>query len=283
MGEKIFRRAHVRRRAAVRPPQTILITFVISTLAVVSTLMYQPTARAATLLFSDEFTGAAGSAPSSAKWNWETGGGGWGNNEWQTYTSSRSNSYLDGSGRLVIAGRYDGLSLTSARMNTYGKFAFTYGTVSARIKLPAGKGLLPAFWLMGTDLYSVGWPANGEIDVIETPNNGLSYHTTLHGPTTTGAHWQRGVSGSFSGVDLTNDFHVYSVTKSQNLIQTKIDGTVVATFRSTDLASNQRWVFNKPTYVLLNLAIGGNWPGDPDLTTPNLSNMIVDWIRAYSL
>ncbi|MFW0794799.1 glycoside hydrolase family 16 protein [Gordonia sp. CPCC 205515] len=237
-------------------------------------------ASGATLIASDEFTGAAGSAPSSSWWNYETGGGGWGNNEWQTYTNSRSNSYLDGNGRLVIAARSSGTSITSARLNTLGKISFTYGTVSARIKLPAGQGLLPAFWLMGTDIYRNGWPACGEIDVIETPSITTRYTNTIHGPTTSGGHWQLGNSGAIS--DLSSDFHTYSVTKARNRITISLDNRVVGTYTSSQLSAGQRWVFNQPTYLLLSLAVGGNWPGAPDLTTPNPSYMTLDWIRVYS-
>ena len=241
----------------------------------------EPTrADAATLVWSDEFTGTAGSSPSTSKWNFETGAGGWGNNEWQTYTSSRQNSYLDGNGRLVIAARSDGTSITSARLNTLGKFAFTYGTASARIKLPAGQGLLPAFWLMGTDIYSAGWPESGEIDVIETPSVTTSYTNHLHGPTTSGGTWQLGNSGAVA--DLSADFHTYSVTKSKDAITVSLDGRTVGSYSASQLNANQKWVFNKPTYLLLTLAVGGDWPGAPDLTTPNPSYMTLDWIRVYS-
>jgi beta-glucanase (GH16 family) len=246
-----------------------------------ATLLVGPRTSAATLIWSDEFTGSNGTAPSSRWWNHETGGGGWGNNEWQVYTNTRSNSYLDGNGRLAIAARYNGTEVTSARMNTYGKFSLTYGTVSARIKLPRGQGLLPAFWLMGTDIYSVGWPRSGEIDVIETPSITTSYTNHLHGSTSSGGHWQLGNSGAIA--DLSTDYHVYSVTKSQNQISISIDGRTVGSYRSSQLSSGQQWVFNKPTYVLFSLAVGGNWPGAPDLTTPNPSYMLIDWIRAYSL
>lgn len=241
-----------------------------------------PSAHAARLLWSDEFTGRSGGSPSTSKWNWETGGGGWGNNEWQTYTNSRSNSYLNGNGQMVIAARNNGASITSARLNTLGKFSLTYGTVSARIKMPAGQGLLPAFWLLGTDIGSVGWPRAGEIDVIETPNNGKRWEVHVHGPTTSGAHWQAGGGGTAAS-DLSTGYHTYTMTKQQNRIDVSIDGTRVSTFTPSMLSADQQWVFNKPMYVLLNLAVGGDWPGAPDLTTPNPSYMLVDWIRAYSL
>jgi len=232
------------------------------------------------LVWSDEFNGAAGRPPPTSNWNFETGGGGWGNNEWQTYTNSRQNSYLDGNGRLVIAARSNGTSITSARLNTLGKVAFTYGTASARIKLPAGKGLLPAFWLMGTDIYSAGWPESGEIDVIETPSVTTAYTNHLHGPTTSGGTWQLGNSGAIA--DLSTDFHTYSVTKSKDAITVALDGRTVGSYRASQLSADKKWVFNKPTYLLLTLAVGGNWPGDPDLTTPNPSYMTLDWIRVYS-
>ena len=271
----IRRRATSRLRRLTGP---IALTLVASMTAL--GLSHVAPARAATLVWSDEFNGAAGSSPSTSNWNFETGGGGWGNNEWQTYTNSRQNSYLDGNGRLVIAARSNGTSITSARLNTLGKVAFTYGTASARIKLPAGKGLLPAFWLMGTDIYSVGWPQSGEIDVIETPSVTTAYTNHLHGPTTSGGTWQLGNSGAIA--DLSTAFHTYSVTKSKDAITVALDGRTVGSYRASQLSADKKWVFNKPTYLLLTLAVGGDWPGDPDLTTPNPSYMTLDWIRVYS-
>ncbi|AZG44450.1 glycoside hydrolase family 16 protein [Gordonia insulae] len=271
-GSTVTSRRRWRRRVASLP--------ILVAVAVGATVVDPPQTSAATLVWSDEFTGTGGTSPAASRWNWETGGGGWGNNEWQTYTNSRVNSRLDGNGRLAIVGRLDNGFVTSARMNTLGKFSFTYGTVSARIKLPAGKGLLPAFWLMGTDIYSVGWPRSGEVDVIETPSVTTSYTNHLHGPTTSGGHWQLGNGGAIA--DLSTDYHVYSVTKSRNAITISLDGRTVGTYRAGQLRSGQQWVFNKPTYVLFSLAIGGNWPGAPDLTTPNPSYMLTDWIRAYS-
>ncbi len=276
-----MQKLHPNRRVA-RSFLTTLLAFTVGIGAVIGATVLTPTARAATLVWSDEFTGSSGASPSTSKWNWETGGGGWGNNEWQTYTNSRSNSYLNGNGQLVIAARYNGTSLTSARMNTLGKFALTDGTLSARIKLPAGQGLLPAFWLVGTNINSVGWPRAGEIDVIETPNNGWRYNSNLHGPTNDGSHWQSPRSGP-APVDLTAGYHTYTLTKRQNRIDMNIDGQSVGNWTPSQLSADQQWVFNKPFYVLFTLAVGGNWPGDPDLTTPNPSYMLVDWIRAYSL
>ncbi|WP_265416862.1 glycoside hydrolase family 16 protein [Gordonia otitidis] len=133
---------------------------------------------------------------------------------------------------------------------------------------------------MGTDIYSAGWPDSGEFDVIETPSVTTSYTNHLHGPTTAGGTWQLGNSGAVA--DLSADFHTYSVTKSKDAITVSLDGRTVGSYSASQLNANQKWVFNKPTYLLLTLAVGGDWPGAPDLTTPNPSYMTLDWIRVYS-
>jgi beta-glucanase (GH16 family) len=240
-------------------------------------------AQGAAVIWSEEFDGSAGQPPNASRWNLETGGGGWGNNELQTYTDTRQNSYLDGQGDLVIAAR-KGTGYTSARLNTLGKFAIQDGVLSARIRLPAGRGLLPAFWLLGTDMADVGWPRAGEIDVIETPNTGTEYNNGIHGPAAgTKDPWKLSSNGSFGGVDLSDDFHVYSVAKSRDVITISIDGIAVGRFARYELLPGQDWVFDKPAYVVLTIAVGGDWPGQPDDSTPNPALMYVDWLRAYNL
>ncbi|WP_240945677.1 glycoside hydrolase family 16 protein [Rhodococcus sp. HNM0569] len=231
------------------------------------------------LPWSEEFEGPRGGAPDPDDWNFEYGAGGWGNDELQTYTDDPRNVYLDGNGHLVIAARSDERGITSVRMNTQGKFTFRYGTLAARIRLPAGTGLLPAFWLLGADFPEVGWPRSGEIDVIETPNDGSEYNASVHGPTEAGEHWFETRTGR-RGVDLTDDFHVYSLTKAPGTVTMLIDDIPVATFTEDDLPDDALWVFEQPAFVLFTLAVGGDWPGPPDRTTPNPSYMIVDWIRA---
>ena len=228
---------------------------------------------------SEEFNGAAGAAPDPSVWTYDVGGGGWGNDEKQVYTNDRSNSRLDGQGRLVIEARRSGNTYTSARLTTRGKFAFTTGLIEARIATPRGTGLHPAFWLLGTDIATVGYPASGEIDIMEFVNDGASWHTALHGPTTTGGHWQKTMAGEFAG--QSDDFHVYGVYRSRGMIAMLIDGKVISVYTPATLPANGRWVFDKPMYVLLNLAVGGRWPGPVSPATDFPARMTVDWVRYH--
>lgn len=267
----------------------------------ISISTFNPGTAHADTSFSDEFTGAAGSAPNPAYWNFETGGGGWGNNEKQTYTSDRTNSRLDGDGHLLIEARRTGDNWTSARLNTYGKFSFTYGTITARLKMPKGQGLHTGFWLLGNDIYSAGFPAAGEIDIAEYINSYDFVHVGIHGPTQAGGvgsvdlgsartalpgfiplpdglngHYQFG--SDKKGIDPAQ-FHTYGVRKSANTISFLFDDVPFYTVNRSDLASGQRWVFDKPVYAILNLAVGGTWPGATDSSTPNPATLAVDWVR----
>lgn len=225
----------------------------------------------------DDFDGPAGAAPNPNVWTVQTGGGGWGNNELQDYTDDAV--VLDGDGNLVITATIpaDGSTPTSGRLTTDDKWSFTYGRLSARIKLPEGQGLLPAFWLLGDNVDRVGWPAAGEVDIIETPNSTSRSTHHLHGPT--------GLLGKWSlaeGVDtpepLADDFHVYTVEKQKGRIVIAIDDQIVMDVEEWDVPLPGRWVFDAPTHALFSLAIGGNWPGDPDATTPVENKMIIDWM-----
>jgi beta-glucanase (GH16 family) len=267
----------------------------VATCALVATMVGSASPASAASARADEFTGTAGSAPDSSLWRFETGGGGWGNNEKQTYTDSRDNSRLDGDGNLLIQARRSGDQWTSARLSTKGKFSFTFGTLSARIAFPHGAGLAPAFWLLGTDIDSAGFPAAGEIDLAETINDGAFAHMGVHGPTAVGGagsadlgpiaipgvtanagRYQRG--HNVWNID-TADFHTYSVTKTAGRIVFSVDGTAVYTLNRSDLTGAERWVFDKPMYAILNLAVGGVWPGATDDSTPNPSTMKVDHFR----
>jgi beta-glucanase (GH16 family) len=238
-------------------------------------------AAAAALTWSDEFTGAAGSAPNGANWNLETGGGGWGNNELQTYTNSRNNSALDGNGNLVITARQEGGGYTSARLTTKGKVQPQYGRLEARIKIPRGQGIWPAFWMLGGQFPGTPWPNSGEIDIMENigrePNR---VHGTLHGPGYSGAN---PITGSYThpqNWSFADDFHTFAIDWSPNSITWLVDGNAYQTFTPANTGSNP-WVFNQPFFFILNVAVGGNWPGYPDGSTQFPQQMVVDYVRVY--
>lgn len=239
-----------------------------------------------TLTFADEFDGAANAAPNPAIWGYDVGGG-WGNNEKQVYTDSRENSRLDGHGNLVVEARRSGDTVTSARMVTRGKGDFTFGYLEARIKLASGQGMHPAFWLLGSNIDTAGWPGSGEIDVIESINDGRTFTSGVHGPTAAGTGsagasvWKRSAGGDTRGVDLSADFHTYGVLRTPGRIQTFLDGAPLFTVDRANLAPHETWVFDAPAYVLLNVAVGGDWPGPVDGTTQFPATMLVDWIRLY--
>lgn len=229
-----------------------------------------------TALF-DDFDGPAGAKPNPNVWSIQTGAGGWGNNELQEYTEDAV--ALNGEGSLVITATVpaDGSTPTSGRLTTQDKWSFGFGTLSARIKLPEGQGLLPAFWLLGDKITTVGWPAAGEIDVIETPNTTSRSIHHLHGPTGRTDAWALN-EGVDMPVPLSQDFHVYSVSKQPGRVIFAIDGQVVMDATEWDVPLGGRWVFDDPTHALFSLAVGGNWPGDPDATTPVVNQMMVDWM-----
>ena len=233
------------------------------------------------IVWSQEFDGGAGSAPDPSVWNLETGGGGWGNGELQNYTNSRSNSALDGNGNLVITARReaDG-SYTSARLTSQGTYTAQYGRIEARIRIPRGQGIWPAFWMLGADLPQVGWPACGEIDVMENIGREPgSVHGTVHGPGYSGAEGISGTATLPSGA-FADDFHVYGVDWRPGSISWTVDGAVYRTVTPADLGGD-RWVFDKPFFVILNLAVGGGWPGSPDSSTRFPQQMTVDWLRVW--
>ena len=168
-------------------------------------------------------------------------------------------------------------------MTTKGTVEFTSGRAEARIALPAGAGLHPAFWLLGSDVDQVGWPASGEIDVIETLNLADEYHTGVHVPRQGSARGQEISASGPAPFPLAGEFHTYWVEKTPERIVTGIDDLTLFTVTPADLAPESTWVFDGPVFLLLNVAVGGNWPGPPDLTTPNPSTMLVDWVRVSAL
>ncbi|MGH8891133.1 MAG: glycoside hydrolase family 16 protein [Acidothermaceae bacterium] len=240
--------------------------------------------------------------PDASLFSFQTGGNGWGNKEVETYTDRPQNASLDGHGDLVLTMRQENFTgsdgirrhYTSARLTTLGHWSFDTGTLSARIKLPSGAGLWPAFWLVGTNIDTVGWPACGEIDVVETVNSGDTEYTSVHGPDSAGKFWtissHRPASGFPGGqteggahgvakASFGGGFHVYSVTRSPGSITARIDGTVIGHLTKSELKPGQRWVFDAPMAALLNVAVGGFWPGAPTSETPASASMVVDWLR----
>jgi len=247
-------------------------------------------ASAQNLVWSDEFNGPAGQAPDGSKWGRDIGGGGFGNNEHQYYTDSTSNAALDGNGNLVITARrenpnnyqcwYGYCQYTSARLLTYGKFTQLYGTLEARMRLPIGQGFWPAFWMLGDNFASVGWPQCGEIDIMENVDP-YYVHGSLHGPGYSGGS---GLSSSFrtpNGQPFANDFHIYRIVWTPTSITWSVDGVNYATKTPADATG--QWVFNHPFFFILNLAVGGDWPGYPDASSVFPQTMVIDYVRAYSL
>ncbi|WP_329422437.1 family 16 glycosylhydrolase [Streptomyces sp. NBC_01693] len=248
-------------------------------------------AAAAAVTFSDDFDGPAGSAVNGSKWQIETGDN-VNNHERQYYTAGNNNAALDGQGNLVITARKDNpgnyqcwygrCEYTSARLNTAGKFTTTYGRVEARMKIPRGQGIWPAFWMLGNDIGQVGWPNSGEIDIME--NVGFepgTVHGTLHGPGYSGSG---GIGAGYSlpgGQAFADAFHTFAVDWSPNSITWTVDGNVYQRRTPADLGGRQ-WVFDKPFFVILNLAVGGYWPGDPDASTSFPQQLLVDYVRVSS-
>lgn len=233
------------------------------------------------VIWSDEFNGAANSPPDPMKWTYDLGDGGWGNGEPEVYTDSPQNVFQDGSGHLIIrALKTASGGYTSARIKTQNRFTVEYGKVEARIKIPKGQGMWPAFWMLGEDSVTARWPACGEIDVMENVGKEPAVvHGTAHGPGYSGAHGIGEQTTLHGSPPLGDDFHIYSVEWSRHRVRFLIDGKAYNTVTPRDLPDRAKWVFDHPFYLLLNLAVGGGWPGNPDPSTVFPNDMIVDWVR----
>ena len=242
-----------------------------------------------TLVWSDEFD-AAKLDPET--WYFESGDGGqygipgWGNNELQWYLPDSAR--LD-NGLLVITARREssnGKSYTSARINTRNRFAFRYGRIEARVRLPGGKGIWPAFWMMPQDDVYGGWAASGEIDVMEAVNLGVSANNTVHGTIHHGGAWPNNVSvsnGYLVSTDATTDFHVYALEWDPTEIRWYVDDVLYASQNAwSTTGAAYPAPFDQPFYVLFNVAVGGNWPGSPDSSTALPVTMQVDWVRVWT-
>jgi beta-glucanase (GH16 family) len=258
--------------------------------ATTPTTAVAPAARK--LLFADEFNGAAGALPSDSAWDPQTGAG-WGIGQLQNYTGRTQNVKVDGAGSLALTARkedYQGSSYTSARLQTKGRFSFTYGRAEARIKVPSGTGIWPAFWLLGDDIYTKGWPESGEIDVMETIGSlPHELNGTVHAPlgawngsaTVDGHEWTQGEIYTHP-TSLADAFHVYAVEWKPASIEFSVDGATYFTINKSQMPAGGRWTFDHPNHLLLNLAVGGEWPGSPTSGTPFPSTMLVDYVRVYA-
>jgi beta-glucanase (GH16 family) len=238
------------------------------------------------LVWSDEFNGAAGEAPDAAKWKFDIGVGpnndGWGNSELQYYTDRTTNASMDGNGVLVITAKkesYSGSAFTSARIKTVGLFDQTYGRFEASIKAPWGPGIWPAFWLIGSNVDTIGWPQCGEIDIMELrgqkPNiiNG-----TVHGPGYSGAA-SITKSLAFENDRFDVNYHLYAVEWGKDYVDFFVDNTLYHRITPDNVTGN--WVFNHPFYIILNVAVGGNFLGFPTNQTPFPQSMLLDYVKVY--
>jgi hypothetical protein len=225
------------------------------------------------LLWSDEFDTPG--APDASKWGYDTGGGGWGNNELEYYTSRPDNAIVSNGTLKIIAKKesYNGSAYTSARMLSQNKFSFQYGKIEIRAKLPAGTGTWPGIWMLGSNFATAGWPACGEIDIME--QNGSSKNTiygTMHYPTQKSPN---GDGGTTTITTASSDFHRYAAIWSASSIQLLVDDVVYYTLPNTSGLP-----FNQNFFIILNVAMGGNFGGtvDPAFTT---DQMEIDYVRVY--
>jgi len=241
------------------------------------------------LIWHDEFEAKDGSAIDSSKWTNDVGGSGWGNHELQYYTDRLTN-VSQSQGMLVIKAlkeQYSGSDkvsreYTSARVTTRKSLNVTYGRFESRIKLPHGQGIWPAFWLLGQGIKEVGWPSCGEIDIMEhIGKEPANVYGTIHGPGYSGT---KGISVSFSlknNERFADSFHVFALEWEPDALRFYCDGVLYQTLTPSRLPRGTKWVYDRPYFLLLNLAVGGSWPGNPDATTSFPQFMYIDYVRVY--
>jgi beta-glucanase (GH16 family) len=247
-------------------------------------------AKGLTLVWSDEFNGPDGSAPDPAKWTAVTNDSGYGNRELEFYTPRPENVHQQ-NGSLVITARredFTGIdgqsrSYTSARLESRGRFDLKYGRIEARIKIPKGQGIWPAFWMLGTNFEQVGWPACGEIDIMENVGFEPSkVHSSLHGPGYSGGSPLTGAYTLPDQARFSDGYHVFAMEWEPRIIRFYVDGALFET-QSADSVPAGHWAFDHSFYLVLNVAVGGYWPGNPDATTEFPQSMLVDWLRVYKM
>ena len=232
------------------------------------------------LTWSDEFNG---NSLDQSSWNYEIGGNGWGNNELEYYTNSTKNSFITKGGYLVLEARKETIgtnNYTSARLQTLGKREFIHGRIDIRAKLPKGKGIWPALWMLGSNIKTTPWPASGEIDIMELlghePNK---IYGTIHWGDVGEGSTHIGKDYVLPSGDFSQTFHVFSLIWAADKIEWYVDDVKFYTAKKSDV--NGDYPFDKPFFFIFNVAVGGNWPGNPDATTVFPQRMIVDYIRVF--
>ncbi|MFL5478266.1 MAG: family 16 glycosylhydrolase [Gemmatimonadaceae bacterium] len=248
-------------------------------------------------VWSDEFDGAAGARVDDSNWNYELGDGcsagncGWGNNEKEYYTNSPNNIALNGQGQLMVAARtaaaaglacyYGPCRYTSGKITTRGKVLADPGRVEARIRLPAGQGLWPAFWMLGSSFPAVPWPQAGELDIMENKGSEPRISSSaVHGPGYSGntpfAHRQ-----TLQGGTLSSDFHTFAVEWDAVRVRFFVDGAMHYTVDRDQMRRYGRPILGQPFYLILNLAVGGHFDGDPKSDAIFPATMLVDYVRVF--
>lgn len=232
------------------------------------------------LIWHDEFDD---NTINAANWTYDLGGGGWGNGEMEVYTDAPENARVE-NGTLIIEARKEpnengGFKFTSARLKTQGLQTFQYGRIEARIKVPAGSGFWPAFWMLGENFPQVGWPDCGEIDIMEYVGREPDLIIgTMHGPGYSGAvglsKWKR------LGYNVADDFHTYAIEWDTHQISWFLDGEKYSTYTREDVG-NREWAFDQPFFIILNLAIGGTLGGLVHADTQFPAQYLVDYVRVY--
>jgi len=236
------------------------------------------------LVWSDEFDGAAGTLPDATKWAFDigTGDGGWGNAELQYYTNRPQNISMDGKGNLVITARsesFGGAQFTSARIKTQGLFEQQYGRFEARLITPYGPGMWPAFWMLGSNIETLGWPQCGEIDIMELRGQEPHViHGSIHGPGYSGGNPISKAYGLINDRFDTN-YRIFAVEWDTDKIDFFVDDYLFQRIEKNDVPGE--WVFDQPFFILFNVAVGGNYVGFPTSETPFPQTMVIDYIRVY--
>jgi beta-glucanase (GH16 family) len=256
-------------------------------------IVTSPAQQPLQLVWSDEFNGPANAPPDPAKWTYDLGNNnGWGNRELENYTKDLANAHTDGKGNLVIHAEPIksetppppvAPAYTSARIKTQGLFAADPGgRVEARVKIPAGAGMWPAFWMLGNSFNNRNWPQCGEIDIMESIGKEPSInHGSLHGPGYSGGKPKTAIYTLLDGRKFADDFHTFAIDWTPTSVTFYVDDIAYNTVHDTDIPAGTQWVFNQPFFLLLNVAVGGNFAGPVGEDTVFPQEMLVDYVRVY--